>query len=119
MHIFMLPDPEHSPPVATEPAVGIPVALSITGNLGRPVISVYLMQPHAMERATVPKAAIHEHCQPLTWKDNIHLPPLGTRHDRQVQPVTKAPLMQGLPEFEFRAGALRSLLLHPASDARA
>lgn len=76
----MLPDPQNTPPALTEISIHLSIAFAVALQFAFPVSAV-ARRHGAMLRAPVPKAAIHEYCQPRHAEDKI-----GTPRNRLTSP---------------------------------
>ena len=116
--LLVLPDPDHQPPGNTQPLVCVAVAGDVACELGGPPVLVRL-RVCRMYRASMPEAAVDEHCDSRAGEGNVGAPPTQSI---DVEPVVDTEPPTAAVEFPaqspLRRGARACLPRHASADVR-
>ena len=102
--VLVLPDPDSEPPCRRELSIGVPVATDDAVELQAPPAGVGLGQV-AVLRARVPEAAVDEHRDPGTPKQDVDAPTTVPTRNRSVDDEPQAAPVESTAQSEFRTGA--------------
>lgn len=103
----MFPDSEHLPPEFSEMCVRFPVAFDVAGKLLRPPRRVPLRRGLVIG-APMPEAAVNEHGDFMTRKQDVGSPARQARQD-SVDAIAKAPRVEEPPQRPLRICVPRPL----------
>ncbi len=102
-HCLVLPEPDDIPTCGPKGRVDGAVTLNVASELRLPVVEVDLRLPSVL-RASVPEAAIDEHCDSLSLEGDVGANPSAPGFDREVHPEPEPPSVQFAAERELGLG---------------
>jgi hypothetical protein len=112
--VLVLPHSYHGPPLTSQPPISVDIPTPGLVNLGRPKLAVLGRRPIVV-RATVPKAAVEEHRDPLPRKDQVRRASHALQRTR-VHPVAHTERMDRRPQSEFRPSVAAPVTAHDRSN---
>ena len=108
----VLPVPQHPPTSCAQFRVCGPIPLDILPEFGNPIVLIGLRN-RPMFRATMPEAAIHEHCYPEPGERDVGADCLPMGHgDRVVLPESEPPPMQEGAQHYLRLRVRSAIAAH-------
>lgn len=112
--VGVFPDPDHGPASRAEEFVRCDVATTVGFDFLHPPFAVVLRERLVL-RAAMPEAAVHEHRNVCTGKDDVGAATLDVGEWGEVDAEAQAHTVKGAPKDRFGLGVGSALEFHASS----